>query len=154
MPNDTPLIVALDHPSVTDSVDRFADVLRSEQRFFGRRAAPAPMPSLINRLTSTGGTRLGAMVDGQLVAMARVEPSGDTSIAVAADWRGRGIGGTLLSATVRRAGQLGLSRLVLRSSRRSRSVAALGASIGAVTVDQGLGRVDLIFPTDYAARTA
>ena len=93
------------------------------------------------------------MVDGHIVAMARVEASGDTSIAVVADWRGRGIGRALLASTVRRAGQMGLSRLVVRSSQRSRSVAALGRSVGAVTVDQGRGRVDLIFPIDRAART-
>ncbi len=154
MINDTPFIVALDHPSLIEAVDQFADELRSEQRFFGPRAASAPFPSLINRVTSAGGTRLGAMVDGQIVAMARVEASGDTSIAVVADWRGRGVGRTLLTATVRRAGQLGISRLVLRSSLRSRSVATLGASVGAVAVDQGRGRLDLIFPTDDAARTA
>ena len=154
MLNDTPLIVALDHPSLIDAIDQFADELRCEQRFFGPRATPAPFPSLINRVTSAGGTRLGAMVDGQIVAMARVEASGDTSIAVSADWRGRGVGRALLLATVRRAGQIGISRLVLRSTQRSRSVAALGASVGAVTVDQGRGRVDLIFPTDYASRTA
>jgi GNAT superfamily N-acetyltransferase len=152
--NDPPLIVALDHPSLIDAIDQFADELRSEQRFFGPNAAPAPFPSLINRVTSAGGTRLGAMIDGQIVAMARVEASGDTSIAVVADWRGRGVGRTLLTATVRRAGQLGISRLVLRSSLRSRSVAALGASVGAVTIDQGRGRVDLIFPTDFSTRTA
>jgi len=152
--NDIPLIVALDHPSLIEAIDQFADELHNEQRFFGSSAAPAPFPSLINRVTSSGGMRLGAMVDGHIVAMARVEDSGDTSIAVVADWRGRGIGRALLAATVRRAGQMGLSRLVVRSSQRSRSVAALGRSVGAVTVDQGRGRVDLIFPIDRAARTA
>jgi GNAT superfamily N-acetyltransferase len=94
------------------------------------------------------------MIDGDVVAIARVETSSDTSIAAAADWRARGIGQTLLIATVPRAGQMGLSRLVLRSSLRSRSVAALGASVGAVTVDQGRGRVDLIFPINFSTRTA
>jgi GNAT superfamily N-acetyltransferase len=154
MINDTPLIVALDHPSLIDAIDQFADELRREQRFFGPRATPAPFPSLINRVTSAGGTRLGAMVDGQIVAMARIEASGDTSIAVAAAWRGRGIGRALLSATVHRAGQIGIGRLVLRSTKRSRSVAALGATVGAITVDQGRGRVDLIFPTGHVTRSA
>lgn len=154
MINDTPLIVALDHPSLIEAIDQFADELRSEQPCIGPGSAAAPPPSLINRLTSAGGTRLGAMIDGQIVAMARVETTGDTSIAVVADWRGHGIGRTLLTATVRRAGQMGLSRLVLRASQRSRSVAALGRSVGAVTVDQGRGRVDLIFSTDFATRSA
>lgn len=154
MTNDSPLIVALDHPSVSEAVDRFADALRREQRFFGQRAAPAPFPSLINRVTSAGGMRLGAMVDGQIVGISRVEASGDTSIAVTADWRGFGVGAALLSASVHRAGQAGISRLVLRSTRRSRSVAALGASVGAVAVDQGRGRVDLILRTDLVSQTA
>jgi GNAT superfamily N-acetyltransferase len=86
--------------------------------------------------------------------MARVEASSDTSIAAAADWRARGIGQTLLIATVPRAGQMGLSRLVLRSSLRIRSVADLDASVATVTVDPGCGRVDLIFPTVSSTRTA
>lgn len=154
MLDDTPLIVALDHPSLTDTVDAFADELRAERRFFGQQSAPAPFPSLINRLTSSGGMRLGAMTDGRLVAMARVEATGDATIAVVADRRGQGIGRELLSETVRRAGEAGHSRLVLRSSRRSRSVAALGTSIGATIIDQGRGRVDLIFALDATARTA
>ncbi len=60
------LIVALDHPSLIDVVDRFADDLRSEQRFFGRQVTTAPFPSLINRLTSAGGLRLGAQIDGRM----------------------------------------------------------------------------------------
>lgn len=152
--NDIPLIVALDHPSLIEAIDQFAGELHNEQRFFGSSAASAPFPSLINQVTSSGGMRLGMMIDGRIVAMARVEASGDTSIAVVADWRGRGIGRALLASTVRRASQMGLSRLVVRSSQRSRSVAALGRSVGAVTVDQGRGRVDLIFPIDRATRTA
>ncbi len=154
MTDDIPLIVALEHPSLNDAIDRFADELRSEQRFFGPRAVPAPFPSLINRVVSTGGLRMGAMVDGRLIGMARVEHDGTTSIAVAADWRCRGVGGSLLAAAVRRAGDIGLGRVVLRSSRRSRSVTALGASVGATTVDQGGGRIDLIFFTGVGERTA
>jgi GNAT superfamily N-acetyltransferase len=147
MPDTNVLIVALDHPSLIDVVDQFAEDLRSEQRFFGRRATTAPFPSLINRLTSADGLRLGAQVDGRLVAMSRVDHRGDTSIAVVADARGQGIGRALLTATLQRAGQHGLGRLVLRSSQRSQSVAALGAAVGAMTVDQGCGRVDFILPT-------
>jgi GNAT superfamily N-acetyltransferase len=148
------LIVAPDHPSVIDAVDRFADDLRSEQRFFGRRATTAPIPSLINRLTSADGLRLGAQIDGRLVAMARVDHRGDTSIAVVADARGQGIGRELLTAALHRAREVGMGRLVLRSSQRSRSVAALGAAVGATTVDQGCGRVDFILSTSTTARTA
>jgi tryptophan synthase beta subunit len=50
--NDIPLIVALDHPSLIEAIDQFADELHNEQRFFGSSAAPAPFPSLINRVTS------------------------------------------------------------------------------------------------------
>ncbi len=148
------LVVALDHPSLIDAVDRFADDLRTEQRFFGRRGTSAPFPSLINRLTSAGGIRLGAQIDGRLMAMSRVGHRGDTTIAVVADARGRGIGRALLGATLHRAADAGLGRLVLRSSQRSHSVAALGAAVGATTVDQGCGRVNFILPTPAAARTA
>lgn len=148
------LIVALDHPSVIDAVDRFADDLRNEQRFFGRRSTAAPFPSLINRLTSADGLRMGAQVDGRLVAMARVDHRGDTSIAVVASARDQGIGRELLTAVLRRAGEIGMGRLVLRSSQRSRSMAALGTSIGATTIDQGCGRVDFILSTSTATRTA
>ena len=150
----TPYVVALDHPSVIDAVEAFALELRSEQRYFGPRASPVPFPSLINRVTSAGGSRLGVMVDGRLIAMSRVESTGDTSIAVVTDWRGRGVGRMLMAATVQRAGQHGLGRIVLRSTRRSKAVQALGAAVGACTIDQGLGRVDLIFPTPERARTA
>jgi len=142
----TPLIVALDHPSLCTVVDDFADELRSEQRFFGRQGTPAPFPSLINRLTSVGALRLGAQVDGRLVAMSRVSSRGDTTIAVVADMRCRGIGRALLSATLQRSGELGMGRLILRSSHRSRSVAAMGAAVGATMLDQGCGRLDLILP--------
>lgn len=149
------LIVALDHPSLIDVVDRFADDLRCEQRFFGRRATAPPFPSLINRLTSADGLRLGAQVEGRLVAMSRVDHRGNTLIAVAADSRGQGIGRALLAATMQRAGDIGIGRLVLRSNQRSRSVAALGAAVGATTIDQGCGRLDFILPTTAtAARTA
>ena len=154
MNDGTPIIVALDHPSIQHAVDRFATELKQEKRYFGPSATPAPFPSLIRELTQPGGLRLGTMVDGRLVAMARVADSGETALAVVDDWRNRGVGRSLLTFTARRAGELGHGRIVLHSSRRSRALASLGSTIGATTVDHGRGRIDLIFATERFAHTA
>ena len=63
---------------------------------------------------------------------------------VARDHRGRGVGRALAAAVVERSRALGYTRLVMRSSRRSRAALTMGASMGFTVVDLGRGRVDLI----------
>jgi GNAT superfamily N-acetyltransferase len=65
-------------------------------------------------------------------------------VVVGADHRGRGVGTALAAAVVARSRALGYTRLVMRSSRRSRAALAMGASMGFTVVDLGRGRVDLI----------
>jgi len=150
----TPLIVAIDHPSLDHAAHEFAENLRREQRFFGANSEPKPYPALINRVISTGAPRLGAMVDGAVVGMCRVQQDGHTSIVVDRSWRRRGIGRMLLTAAIERSAAAGVETLIVQTSRRGRGIAALGRSIGAAVVDQGCGRVDLILATQSPARTA
>jgi GNAT superfamily N-acetyltransferase len=150
-------VVAADHPSLDDDVSRFAETLRSERRTFGPSGAanPKPFPSLVERLRrDDGGVRLAALVDGEVVGLARVDRAGEVLIAVAASHRGRGIGTSLASHLVERARAHGYGRLVLRSSRRSLAATSLGRSMGFAVVDQGRGRIDLILdlaPASYSA---
>lgn len=143
---DELLIVAVDHPSLDHVVADFAQVLRDEPRRFGRRGTSKPMPSLINRLVSAGAARLGVLQDGRIVAMSRVEHDGTATIAVAAAHRGRGVARALLNATIERAAAAGHERIVLQTSLRATAIARLGAAAGATAVDQGCGRVDIVFP--------
>ena len=148
------LIVAADHPSLIDARERFATELRAEQRFFGRSAGtPKPFPSLIATLLSGDGTRLAAMVDGQIIGLACIQADGEASVAVVEQWRGRGVASALLGAAIERARLTGHSMVFIRSSRRSRAVAAIGESLGGTVVDLGRGRIELIFTVDADART-
>ena len=53
------LVVAGDHPSLIEARDRFAAMLRAEQRFFGRACPdPKPFPSLIAKLLADDGLRV------------------------------------------------------------------------------------------------
>jgi len=150
----SPLIITIDHPSLDRAAHQFADVLRQEQRFFGPTSDPKPNPALINRLVSTGAPRLGAVVDGTVVGMCRVQHDGLTTIVVVRPWRRRGIGRILLTAATQRSAAAGLDTMVVQTSRRGRGIAALGRSIGAAVVDQGCGRIDLIVDTQSLSRTA
>lgn len=149
-----PLIVAIDHPSLDQAAHNFAEALRREQRFFGPASESKPFPRLINRVVSTGARRLGAVVDDEVVGMCRVQADGHTTIVVERSWRRQGIGRSLLSAAIDRAGGEGLEALVLQTSRRGLGVAALGRSVGAAVIDQGCGRIDLVIPTGALTRTA
>ncbi len=151
------LIVAADHPSLDGAVARFAGALRAETRYFGPTAAanPKPFPSLVERLSSHhGGFRIAAKLGADVIGMAGVDDHGDVLIAVAESERGRGVGTVLARAVVERARALGFTRLVLRSSRRSRAATALGAAMGFAVVDQGRGRIDLILDLAPVTSTA
>lgn len=148
------LIVAADHPSLIDAREQFASELRAEQRFFGRSAGnPKPFPSLISTLLAGEGARLAAMADGRIIGLACIQSDGEASVAVVEEWRGRGVASALLSAAIERARLTGHSMVFIRSSRRSRAVAAIGESLGGTVVDLGRGRIELIFTVDVEERT-
>ena len=151
------LIVAADHPSLDGDVARFADALRAETRYFGPAASanPKPFPSLVERLCSRqGGFRIAARRGAELIGMAGVDDHGNVLIAVAEQERGRGVGTVLARAVVERARAHGVTRLVLRSSRRSRAATALGRAMGFAVVDHGRGRIDLILDLVPVTSTA
>ena len=149
------LIVAADHPSLTEERERFAATLRAEQRFFGRASAdPKPFPSLIAKLLADDGLRLAAAVDGEIVGLACLRADGEAAVAVAESWRGQGVATALVRAVTVRGRELGFERIFLRSSRRSGAVAAMGEALGATVVDLGRGRIELIFDAGSDARSA
>jgi len=147
-------IIAADHPSLDSGVARFADEVRAEPRYFGRTGdpGPKPFPSLIARVCSReSGFRFAALHEGRVVGLARVDDHGEVFIVVVAAARGRGVGLALARAMVERARDRGYTRVVLRSSRRSRAAVALAESMGFIVVDVGLGRIELILHLVQAA---
>ena len=155
LPTSDFLLVAADHPSLIDAREQFATRLRSEPRYFGRAGAnPKPFPSLIAKLLADDGMRLAAVADGTIVGLACVRADGEAVVAVVAEWRGRGVATELMRAITVRAEQIGHGRIFIRSSRRSRAIAALGDSLGATVVDLGRGRIELIFDVGSDARSA
>ena len=149
------LVVAADHPSLIEARERFAATLRAEQRFFGRASAePKPFPSLIAKLLADDGLRLAAAVDGEIIGLACLRADGEAAVAVVEEWRGRGVATELVRAVIVRGRQLGHARIFLRSSHRSRAVAAMGDALGATVVDLGRGRIELIFDAESDARSA
>ena len=151
--NSDHLLVALDHPSLGDAVAMLAAELDGERRFFGTPAPKLTASGLAN-LTAAGGIRLGVMSDRRLIAMSRVDDSGNTVLAVADRWRGRGVGQNLLLGTLIWAAEHGHERIVFHSSWRSKAFIALADSVGATIVDHGRGRVDLIFAMTQSKATA
>jgi len=156
MDPDAMRIVAINHPSLTASVDGFLAELRTEKRFFGRPSGwgSKPFPSLIARLAEPSGLRMGALEGSRLIALANVGDDGEVALAIVADRRGCGIGADLLSNLLRRARRVGYRRLVLPTTHRSPALLAVADVLGAVAVDVGLGRVDLIFDVDRCAQLA
>ena len=147
-------ITPADHPSLDGGVERFADEIRTEPRYFGRLdgTGPKPFPSLIARVCSReSGFRIAALHEGRVVGLARVDDAGEVFVVVVADARGRGVGLALARALIDRARAHGCRRLVLRSSRRSRAAVALAESMGFVVVDLGRGRIELILDLVQAA---
>lgn len=139
-------IIAADHPSRDREVARFLAGLASEPRYFGPSAAanPKPFPSLIQALGAHGGFRLAAIEGGHVIGLVRVDEHGHAFIAVVPERRGAGIGTALGRAALDRAIRLGYTRIVLRTSRRSRAARRVGTALGCTVVDQGRGRTDLI----------
>jgi GNAT superfamily N-acetyltransferase len=145
--HDQLVVVAADHPSLTAEIERFVMDVRAESRFLGPTAAAAPKPgrTLLARLSEPGpGVRVAGTLDGRVLGLARVDHRGELWVAVTAEHRGRGVGTAIAAELISRCRTLGYTRLVMRSSRRSRAALALGASMGFTVVDLGRGRVDLI----------
>ncbi len=146
---DPPFVVAAPgHPSLDGAIHQFCDDLRSEPRWFGRRAAK-PSTRLVDRLeATTPGICLAAVRDGQLIGLARIDataPGGaELLVAVAAPWRGRGVALALGREVVGRAHGAGIPRIVMRTSYRSDELREIGASLGFQVVDLGQGRLDLV----------
>lgn len=153
---DLIVIVAADHPSLVGDIDLFLEGLRREQRFFGptARSSPKPFSSLIGALGQRGGFRMAAVECGRIVGLARVDGCGEMFLAVGAEHRGRGIGTTLGGAMAARARDLHYTRLVLRSSRRSRAARRIGEQLGAVVVDLDRGRTEFVLDLAPSGRTA
>ena len=150
------LVVAADHPALVGDIDAFLDRLQREQRYFGPtgRANPQPFRSLIASLRERGGFRMAAVECGRIVGLARVDRTGELFLAVGPEHRNRGIGTALGGAMAARARDLRVTRLVLRSSRRSRAAQRIGEQLGAVVIDLGRGRTEFIldlFPTERSA---
>lgn len=145
------VIVAADHPSLDDAVAEFAAGLLAETRYFGRRGLKAarPSPALVRRLTTAGcRNRLVGLIGGRIVAVAAVDDDAldgpELLIAVAADWRRRGLALALGREIVARATERGLERIVLRTSRRSSDVLDAGRELGLEAVDLGRGHLALV----------
>lgn len=149
-------IVAADHPSLDRELETFLAHLAEEPRFFGPRAAanPKPFPSLIRALGERSGFRLAAVDSGRVIGLVRIDPSGYAHLAIAAERRATGIGTLLGRAALDRAIQLGYTRIVLRSTRRSRAARRVGESLGCIVVDHDRGRTDLIVDLHRSRQSA
>ncbi len=155
-PAATIQVVGADHPSLDREVDAFLTRLGAEPRYFGPSASanPKPFPSLIRALGERDGFRMAAVDGGRVIGLVRIDASGQAHLAVAVDRRGVGVGTLLGRAAVDRAIQLGYTRIVLRSSRRSRAARRVGESLGCVVVEHGRGRTDLIVDLHTSRRSA
>lgn len=150
------LVVAADHPSLAGDIDAFLDRVQLEQRYFGptARSNPKPFRSLMASLRERGGFRMAAIECGRIVGLARVDAAGELFLVVGAEHRGRGIGTALGGAMAARASDLQFTRLVLRTSRRSLAARRVGEELGAVVLDRGRGRTELILDLLPGARSA
>jgi GNAT superfamily N-acetyltransferase len=139
-------IAAADHPSLDGDVDTFLRRLGAEPRFFGpsARSNPKPSRSLIASLSGRGGFKLAAVECGRIVGLARVDGAGELFMAVDAEHRARGIGSALGRSVAVRARQLHYTRIVMRSTQRSRAARRIGEELGCVVVDGHHGRTEFI----------
>ena len=154
--HDEHIIVAADHPSLAGDIERFLTMLHAEQRYFGPRARANPKPSrsLIATLRERGGFRMAVMVGGEIVGVARVDGAGELSMAIASGHRGRGLGTELGRAVTLRARDLDFTRLVMRSTRRSRAARRVAEELGCIIIDGRHGRTELIIDLLPVERTA
>ena len=149
-------IVAARHPSLDQLMGDFLEDLRCESRFFGPRARANPKPdrSLIDGLARLDGLRIAAIGYDRVVGACRVGSAGELLLAVAPGRRGQGIGTALLTSAAARAADLGWTRLLIRSSRRSEAMQRAASNVGAVALDTGQGRLEMLLDTRSVALTA
>lgn len=149
-------IAAADHPTLDGDVERFLQRLQAEERYFGptARSNPKPSRSLIASLRGRGGFRMAAVECGHIIGLARLDGAGELFMAVDAEHRGMGVGTELGRAVARRARHLHYTRIVMRSTKRSRAARRVGEELGCVVVDGHRGRTDFILdllPTERIA---
>ena len=149
-------IVAADHPSLERDVEEFLCHLSKERRFFGPSASsnPKPFPSLIRALSERGGFRLAAIECGRVIGLVRVDQVSELHIAVAVEHRGLGIGTALGQAALDRAMVLEYTRVVMRTTRRSKAARRAGEAMGCTVVENVRGRTDLIALLPTGLRSA
>ncbi len=152
----TSRIAAADHPSLFGDIDAFVERLESEERYFGPTAKrnPKPTRSLLAALRQRGGFRMAALDGDRIVGLVRVDGAGELFLAVDGEYRGRGIGTELGRAAALRARELYYTRLVIRSTRRSRAVRRVGEELGCLVVDGRRGRIELIIDLADSEQTA
>lgn len=148
--------VAADHPSLAGDIDAFLVALDGEQRFFGPTAGtnPKPFRSLLASLRERGGFRMAAIECGRIVGLARVDGAGELFVVVAPEQRGCGVDVALGRAMASRALDLHYGRLVLRTSARGTAAHGIAHELGAVVVELGRGRTELILDLAHGARSA
>ncbi len=105
----SPLVIAVDHPSLDGALQTFLDELRAEVGCAGRgpTAARTPSPDLIDRLGAPRTMRLGVISGGRLLAVASVTNDGSVALAVVRDHRRRGIANELMEVVSARASAIG-----------------------------------------------
>ncbi len=113
MPPDQPLVIAVDHPSLSGTLEVFLQELRAERGCVGHGPTRGrrPYPELIERLGAPQMMRLGVMHERRLVAVAAVDNEGAVALAVVEDFRRRGIANELVQVLSERAAALGYPAL-------------------------------------------
>ena len=150
------MIVAADHPSLDGDIDRFLNRLQAEQRYFGPTARDNPKPSrsLIASLRRRDGFKMAVARDGRIMALARVDGGGELSMVVAPEHRGSGVGTDLGRAVALRARDLGYTRLMMRTTRRSGTARRVGEELGCIVLDGPNNTTEFIIDLLPVERTA
>lgn len=115
-------VIAVDHPSLHGRLTQFLDELQRERHCNGHRASTSrtPFPALIDQLSDAATMRLGVLAGQRLVAVAAVDADGIVAVAVAHDYRRRGIANQLMRVVTERAAALGYPPLQRYTARGAR----------------------------------
>jgi GNAT superfamily N-acetyltransferase len=152
LPSDQLMIIGADHPSLHEALEEF-DAAIGELHCLDPAPFRAPTSDpQFRRSTSLSesfsGFRFAAMLNGRIIAAAKVDENGDLSIAVLPAFRGQGVATQLSVACVARARLHGYHRLTMRSSHRSQRAREVSVAERVLLLDRGKGRIDLML--DYA----